>query len=171
MDPLTIGLIAGGVSALGSLGGAIGSSINTKKARNEENRYYQYGKEFLNSEYYRDPLSSVGYRSLIKSFDDRRRDEVEGMRNRAIAGGATVENQLAAMNALNRTESDFNAKLLQSVDARRQSLDAQKLSLEGQHSQNVRNNYLQDAYNWQAWGSAFGDAAMNVGNAFLLNKG
>ena len=171
MDPLTIGLISGGISLLGSGIGAVGASVNNRKARDEENRNYQYARNYLNSEYYRDPLSSVGYRSLLKSFDDRRRDEVDAMRNRAIAGGATIENQLAAKNALNRTESDFNARLLQNVDARRQRLDSQILSLEAQHSNNVQNNFREDAANWQAWGSAFGDAAMNVGNAFLLNKG
>lgn len=170
MDPLTIGLITAGISTLASGGAAIGAGINTNRARAEEQRNYQFSKDYLNSEYYRDPLSSVGYRALIKNFDERRKDENEALRNRSVAGGATVENTLAAKQAINRTESNFNAQLLQGEEARRQRLNAQRLQLENQHSQAVQRGYLQDAQNWQQWGAALGDSLMNVGSAYLLGE-
>lgn len=168
-DPVTLGII-GGAAVLGSAAGAIGSAVNTSKARDEEGRNYQNARDYLNSEYYRDPLSSVGYRALMKTFGENRRDMNEKMNNLAVAGGYTVENQLAAKQNLNRAESDFNARLLQSVEARRQNLDSQRLQLENQHSLALQRNYLQDAQNWQAWGSQFGNAAMDLGNTFLLGK-
>ena len=170
MDPLTIGLISAGVSALGSAIGATGAGANMKKARDEENRSYQDAKDFLSSQYYRDPLSAVGNRALLKTLDQRMKDQTTAMENRAVAGGATMENQLAARQANNEVMGGVYANLLQGEDARRQALDQQRLALDQRHSANLQNGYIQDAQNWQAWGGVMGDTGMALGNALLLGK-
>ena len=171
MDPLTIGLITAGVSALGSGIGAIGSAVNTKKAREEENRSYQEAKDFLASQYYRDPMNSTSNRALLKSLDQRMKDQTDAMNNRAAAGGATMENQLAARQANNEVMSGVYSQLLQGEDARRQALDQQRLALDQRHSANLQNGYIQNAQNWQAWGGTMGDSIMSLGNTLLLGGG
>ena len=161
--------IAAGVGALASGIGAIGSSANNRKARDEESRSYREARNYLSSQYYRDPLSTVGNRSLLKSLDERMRDQQEALQNRAVAGGATVENQLAAMNSANRTMSGVYSNLLQGEDARRQAIDSQKMQLDMQHSGNIQRGYYQDAQNWQNWGAQMANAAMSFGTASLLN--
>jgi len=185
------GRLAVGGSLLATAGGAIGAAVNTKKANEEENRYYEYAKEhendlynnarsFLNQQYYRDPLSMTGTRSLLKVRDEQRRDNLEGMNNLAVASGATVENRLAAMKAENATDSRLTSQLLQGEDARRDRLAQQQLSLtqqhsdrqlatEQQHSANVRNQYYQKAQTWQNWGAALSDAIMQYGAASMMD--
>lgn len=131
---------------------------------------YNEAKGFLNSQYYRDPLSTVGNRSILKRLDERMKDAQDAINNRAVAGGATFENQLAARQSANETMSGVYSNLLQGEDARRDRLNAQRLGLDMQHSANVQNNFMQNAQNWQAWGSAMGGAAMDFGNAALLGK-
>lgn len=131
---------------------------------------YNEAKGFLNSQYYRDPLSTVGNRSILKRLDERMKDAQDAINNRAVAGGATFENQLAARQSANETMSGVYSNLLQGEDARRDRLNAQRMGLDMQHSANVQNNYMQNAQNWQAWGSAMGGAAMDFGNTALLGK-
>lgn len=131
---------------------------------------YNEAKGFLNSQYYRDPLSTVGNRSILKRLDERMKDAQDAINNRAVAGGATFENQLAARQSANETMSGVYSNLLQGEDARRDRLNAQRLGLDMQHSANVQNNFMQNAQNWQAWGSAMGGAAVDFGNAALLGK-
>lgn len=161
-------LIGLGIATVGALGGAIGSASNTRRARNEETRSYNNAKNFLSSEYYRDPLTTAGNRSLLKSMDERMRDSMDAIENRAAAGGATMENRLAARQSANETMSGVYSQLLQGEDARRQALNQQKLGLDMQHSANLQNSYYQNAKNWQAWGSAIGNAGMQFGSAGLL---
>lgn len=165
-------LVAAGVSAgLGVAGSAVGAGFgasNIKKAREEEAQSYKDAKSFLDSQYYRDPLSTVGNRALLKTMDERMRDQADAMENRAVAGGATMENQLAAREAANRTMSGTYSRLLQNEDARKDALNAQKLGLDMQHSANVQNSYLQNAQNWSQWGSAFGNSMMDLGSSLLI---
>jgi len=161
-------LLALGVGVASAGAGAIGSANNVKKARKEETRSYNEAKGFLNSEYYRDPMSSVSNQSLLKSLDQRMRDTTDAINNRAVAGGATMENQLASRQAANETMSNVYSQLLQGEDARRQALGSQRMQLDMQHSANVQGNYRQNAQNWQNWGAAMGDAAMSFGSTVLL---
>lgn len=170
MDPLTIGLISAGVSSLGSAFGAKRASENIDKARSEENRSYQEAKDYLASQYYRDPLSTVGNRALLKTLDQRMKDQTAAMENRAAASGATFENQLAARQANNEVMSGVYANLLQGEDARRQAIEQQRFALDQRHSANLQNGYIQNAQNWQAWGGVMGDTGMALGNALILGK-
>lgn len=164
-DPITLSLIAAGAS---SLIGGVGSAVKNRQAKNEENRLYGWMKDSLNTEYYRDPLSTLGNRSLLKSFNQRMKDNTDAINNRAIAGGATFENQLAARQAGNEATDRFYTSLLQTEDARRQGVDRQKRSLEQQHSANLQAQLAQGAQDWKNWGAAMGDAVMAWGNAKLL---
>ena len=170
----TASLIAAGISAAVAAGsaaaGAIGSAANNRKAQEERTRQYNEARNFLNSEYYRDPLSSIGNRALLKQLDKRMKDQNEALENRAAAGGATFENQLAARQANNETMSNVFSNLLMGEDARRQAINQQKMQLDQQYSQGTQLNYLQNAQNWQAWGGQMANAAMSYGNAELLGK-
>ena len=66
----TLALIGLGVAAAGATGAAVGSSINNSKARRESSRIYNDTKNFLSNEYYRDPLTAVGNRALLKSMEE-----------------------------------------------------------------------------------------------------
>lgn len=163
--------LAAGSAALGTLGSGIAAGVgasNIKKARNEEAKSYKNARSFLDSQYYRDPLSSVGNRAILKGLDERMKDQADAIENRAAAGGATMENQLAARQASNRTMSNVFTGLLQGEDARRDRINSQKLALDMQHSANVQNSYYQNAQNWQNWGAAFGNAMGDLGSSILL---
>lgn len=161
----TAALIAAGVAATA---GAAGSAANRKKARDEENRSYNSARDYLNSVYYRDPLSTVGNRSLLKMAQKNYADNIEALNNKAVAGGATMENMLAARQANNESLDKIYTQLLQGEDARRDAIGQQRLRLDTQHSQNIQNGYYQAAQDWQSWGSAVGNAALSYGSADLL---
>lgn len=145
------------LSTAAAAAGAIGSAVNRKNARDRALNY-------LNSEYYRDPLSTIGNRAILKSFDERMKDQQEAMNNRATAGGATMENRLAMKKSSNEVTSGLYSKLLQGEDARRQAIQNQRESV-------IQNGYLQAAQDWQSWGAAASQAAMQWGNSQLLNTG
>jgi len=164
----TAALIGLGVAAAGATGGAIGSAVNRSKAEAERTRAYNEAKSFLDSEYYRDPLSTTGNRALLKSIDERMRDNQDAMNNRMVAGGATMENQLAAREANNRVMGGVYTNLLQAEDARRDSIARQKMQLDQQYSQGTQAGFLQAAQDWQSWGSQMANAGMAFGSSGLL---
>ena len=161
-------LIMAGIAAAGATAGGIGSAANRRKAREEETRNYNSARDYLNSVYYRDPLSTVGNRSLLKMAQKNYADNIEALNNKAVAGGATMENMLAARKANNESLDKIYTQLLQGEDARRDAIGQQRLRLDAQHSQNLQNGYYQAAQDWQSWGSAVGNAALSLGSADLL---
>ena len=163
----TLALISAGLGVAGAAGGAIGSAVNTKKARDEESKSYKDAQNYLNSMYYRDPLSTVGNRALLKSMDERMKKNMDALENRAVAGGATMENQLAARQANNEVMGNVYSNLLQGEDARRDRLDQQKIALNQQHSVNLQNSYYKNAQDWQAWGAQMGNSGMQLGSSLL----
>ena len=164
----TLALIGAGIAAAGATGGAIGSAANRRKAREEESRSYNQARDYLTSQYYRDPLSTVGNRSLLKAAKEAREDDIEGLENRMVAGGATMENALAARKASNEREDALYGRLLQNEDARRDRIDAQRLALDQQHSGFVQNGFMQAAQDWQNWGGQMAQAGMSVMSSGLL---
>lgn len=170
MFSTTAALIGLGIAAAGATAGAIGSSVNNQKQQAERTRIYNQSRDFLNTEYYRDPLSTVGNRALLKTLDQRMKKQNEALENRAVAGGATMENQLAARQANNETMSNVYSNLLMGEDARRQAINQQKLQLDQQYSQGVQMSYLQNAQNWQSWGAQMAQAGMQLGSSGLLKN-
>ena len=166
----TLALIGLGVAAAGATAGAVGSAVNNRKAQEERTRMYNQSRSFLDSQYYRDPLSTVGNQALLKTMDQRLRDQNDALQNRAVAGGATMENQLAARKANNETMSNVYSNLLMGEDARRDAINQQKLQLDQQYSQGVQLSHLQNAQNWQAWGAQMGQAGMSLASSGLLSN-
>ena len=164
----TLALIGAGVAAAGATAGAAGSAANRKKARDEEARNYQNAKDYLNSLYYRDPLSTVGNRSLLKAVKENYADGLDALNNRMIAGGATMENQLAARQANNENLDKVYGQMLQGEDARRDRISNQLLSLEAQHSGALQGSYMQAAQDWQQWGGQMAQAGMSLMSSGLL---
>ena len=167
--------VVSGMALAGLLGSAAVSGLsafasarNTRKARDEEQAAYERNKLALDADLYRSPLESISNKALLKTMDERLRDMRDAEENRAAAGGATMENRLAAMDSANQTLSGTYTNLLLGEDARQQHIRNQQLALENQHSQNVANNYLQNAQNWQQWGAATSQAFGNLGSAFAL---
>lgn len=168
---LTVATLIGlGVAAAGATAGAIGSSANNRKAQEERTRMYNQSRDFITSEYYRDPLSTIGNKSLIKSAKESYKDNLDAINNRMAAGGATIENQLAARQANNEGLDRLYGNLLQGEDARRNALSQQKLQLDQQYSQGTQMSYLQSAQDWQAWGAQMGQAGMGLASSGLLSK-
>lgn len=167
----TAALISAGLAAAGATAGGIGSAVNRRKAMEEENRNYQNAKDYLNSMYYRDPLSTVGNRSLLKQTRENYADGLDALNNRMVAGGATMENALAARQANNENLDKVYSQLLMGEDARRDRIAAQRMQLDSQHSAAVQNGYAQAAQDWQAWGSQMANAALSYGSASLLGGG
>ena len=165
----TLALIGLGVAAAGATAGAIGSSVKNREAQEERTRMYNQSKDFLNSEYYRDPLSTIGNRALLKNMSERMKDQNDAMQNRAVAGGATMENMLAARQANNETMGRVYTNLLQGEDARRQAINQQKLQLDQNYSAGVQASLLQDAQNWQAWGTQIAQSGMSLASSGLLD--
>jgi hypothetical protein len=117
-----------------------------------------------------DPLTMAGNRSILKLRNEQREQNLDAMQNRAVAGGATMENQLAAMKAENRTDSELTSRLLQGQDARRMAFDQQKLGLQQQHSANVQAGYVADAQNWNNWGAATASGLMDFGSSLVYGR-
>ena len=163
-------LIGLGIAAAGATAGAIGSSVNNQKQQAERTRMYKQSKDFINSEYYRDPLSTVGNRALLKTLDQRMKKQNEALENRAVAGGATMENQLAARQVNNETMSNVYSNLLMGEDARRQAIRQQELQLDQDYSRGVQMGYVQQAHDWQSWGAQMAQAGMQLGSSGLLKN-
>lgn len=164
-----IALAIGSAAAAGI--GAAGSAANNKKARREEQRAYNRAQAYLNSDYYRSPLESTGNRALLKTLDSRLEKNNEAIDNRAAAGGATVENVLAAKQNMNEAVSDTYAQLLRGEDARRQGIRSQQLGLDQSHSQALQNSYRESANTWSNWGNATASAIMSYGMSSQLGGG
>lgn len=160
-------LISAGIAAAG----AAGSAYNRNKAKQEEQRSYQQARNFLNSQYYRDPLTTSGNRSLIKMAKQGHKDNLDAIQNRMAAGGGTMENALAARQANNESLDKLYGQLLMGEDARRDRINAQKLQLDQNHSSAVQGNYRQAAQDWQTWGAQTAGAMMSYGSSQLLGGG
>ena len=138
MITTTGALIAAGIAAAAATAGAAGSAYNRKLAREEELRNYNNAKDYLNSMYYRDPLTTVGNRSLLKTVRENYADGLDALNNRMVAGGATMENSLAARQANNESLDKVYSQLLMGEDARRDRIASQRMQLDNQHSQAVQ---------------------------------
>jgi len=159
-------LIISGLIAAGSAGL---SAYNRAKADKERQRNYENAKSYLNSLYYRDPLSTVGNQSLLKTVKQNHADELDAVQNRMAAGGGTMENALAARQASNEGMDKVYNQLLMGEDARRDRIDQQRLALDQQNSQAIQGSYRQAAQDWQQWGAQTAGAMLSYGSANLLD--
>ena len=161
-------LIASGLIAAA---GAAGSAIKRNQGLETQNAFYDRAADLLNSQYYMDPLTTVGNRSLLKQAKKNYGDNLEALENRAVAGGATMENALAMRQKSNESMDKLYGTLLQGEDARRDRIDNQKLQLAGQRANMESNAYYQAAQDWSQWGAAGAQAALSLGSTSLLDGG
>ena len=159
-------LIAAGLVAAGSAGM---SAYNRSKARNERESNFRYMNDLLTSEKYRDPLNTMSSRWLLKAWNQDKKDELEALNNRVVAGGATMENQLAGRNAINKRTDNLYGQLLQGEDARRDRIESQRLALANQNSLAAQNEFRQAAQDWSQWGQQTAGAILSYGGTGLLN--
>lgn len=160
-------LIVSGLIAAGSAG--LSAYNRAQERKREENDYNQF-RSYLDSLYYRDPLSTVSNQALLKGVRQNHADEIDAVQNRMAAGGGTMENALAARQASNEGLDKVQTQLLLGDDARRDRIAQQKLALDQQHSLNVRSSYRQAAQDWQSWGAQTAGAMMSYGSSDLLGK-
>ena len=158
-------------SALVAAGSAAASAYKRNQASKEEQRSYQEARDFLNSQYYRDPLTTVGNRSLIKAARETYDKNLDAINNRMVAGGGTMENALAARQSNNEGMGKLYGQLLQGEDARRDRINAQRLQLDQNHSSAVQANFRQAAQDWQQWGAQTSSALLSYGSSQLLGSG
>ena len=161
-------LIAGGIA---SAAGALGGAYNNRKAREEENSLYNRLSLENKADIYRNPMDSIGGRALLKGLDERAKAANEAIDNRMAAGGATVENTLAAKQNVNDMFSDTFTRALLNEDARQQAARNTQKALDAQHSQSVQNSYRESAQDWSQWGASTANALTQFGLATYLNGG
>lgn len=159
------------IAAGGAIIGGANSAFQRSLAREEEAENYRRAQDYLTSMYYRDPLSTVGNRSLLKTVRENYADGLDALNNRMVAGGATMENALAARKAQNENLDKVYSQLLMGEDARRDRIDSQRMALEDRHSQARQAGYRENAQDWQAWGAQMANAAMSFGSSSLLDAG
>ena len=156
--------LAAGASAIGS----IGSAVNRKKAKNTMNSWYNYAEDFANTQRNLSTFDTPGGKSLLKIADRNYADNLDAINNRMVAGGATMENALAARQANNENRDKVNMQVLQADQKRRDAWDNQLLNLKGQRAEYTANNYLQAAQDWSQWGGQMASSLMSLGSTGLL---
>lgn len=140
-----------GISAFGT---AMQARQNAK-ANDLAEANYNKTRGFLLNEKYSNPLDSVSNKALFSKFDRKLRKTDEAIQNQAAAGGATVENTLAAKQASNEAMADMYAGVLQGETARKDALTQQLLNLDMQRT-------AQQMANKQASGQAWAGLANGI---------
>lgn len=161
----TAALIGAGLAAAG---GAVGGAANRSKAKKTTNAFYDYAENFANTQRNLSTFDTLGGKSLLKISDQNRLKELAALNNRAVAGGATMENQLAARQSLNESRDKMNMQVLQADQKRKDAWDNQLLSLKGQRADYTANNYLQAAQDWNQWGGQMASSLLSLGTSGLL---
>jgi len=147
---------------------AIGSAFNMNKYWKEENKAYKNLLGTIDTQANRSIFQNPSAQALLKTARQDYKDNIDAMQNRAAAGGATVENQLAARQANNEAQDRLYASLLQGEDARRDRFAEKKMQADLQHSANIQNKYYQNAQNWSDWGQAMGKSIDDLTSTAML---
>lgn len=130
MGPLLLPLIGMGISAIGT---GIQASQNAKANKLAEQNYNRT-RGLLLSDKYTNPLDLVANKALLSQMDRRLNKREEAIENQAAAGGATVENVLAAKQASNEVMADVVSGLMQGETARQDALRNQLLNVDSQRT-------------------------------------
>jgi len=167
MDPFTISLLAAGAVKL--LGTGV-SAIKKNKAQDEKNAWYDYAESFAKSQAQSSVFDTPGGKALLKLTGRNADDNLDAIQNRAAAGGATMENMLAARQANNESRDKVNMQMLQSDERRREGWNQQLLSYKGQRATDNANSYMQAAQDWNQWGTNAAQAILNYGSTGLIGS-
>ena len=161
----TAALIGAGLAAAG---GAVGGAANRSKAKKTTNAFYDYAEDFANTQRNLSSFDTLGGKSLLKISDSNKLKEIAALNNRAVAGGATMENQLAARQALNESQDKMHMQMLQADQKRKDAWDNQLINLKGQQAQFNANRYYQAAQDWNQWGGQMASSLLSLGSTGLL---
>ena len=161
---LTTGALLG-AAAISALSAGVGA-YKRGQAADTQNAFIEWAKANNRSRYYEDP--TTGERALLKTARQDRQDANDAINNMMVAGGATMENALAARKASNERFDKFNNQLIAANQARRDRLDEQLVGLNQQQANLQANNYLQAAQDWNQWGQQTAGALLSYGSTGLL---
>lgn len=164
----TLALIGAGVAAAGATAGGIGSAANRRKERNARNAWYDYADAFSRSQASSSIFDTPGGKALLKINNKNNEDDLAAVSNQMMAGGATMENALAARQSINERRDKVNMGLIQSDENRREAWNRQILNLKGQRANDEANSYVQAAQDWNQWGGQMAQAGMSLMSSGLL---
>ena len=158
-------LIASGLIAAG---GAGLSAYKRGQGLDATNSYYDYAEDVARSNMYGSLFNTTGGKALLKLTNKNYKDTQEAINNQMLAGGATVENTLAARQANNENRDKVNMQILQADDQNRRSWEKQLIGLKGQRANAIASAYNQAASDWSQWGAAGAQALLSYGSSGLL---
>lgn len=153
--PLLLPLIGMGISAIGT---GIQASQNAKANRLAEDNYNRT-RDVLLSDKYTNPLDLVANKALLYQMDRRLNKREEAIENQAAAGGATVENVLAAKQASNEAMADVVSGLMQGETARQDAIRNQLLNVD---SQRVAQQMAAKQVSGANWANMFGNVSSGL---------
>lgn len=153
--PLLLPLIGMGISAIGT---GIQASQNAKANRLAQDNYNRT-RDVLLSDKYTNPLDLVANKALLSQMDRRLNKREEAIENQAAAGGATVENVLAAKQASNEAMADVVSGLMQGETARQDAIRNQLLNID---SQRVAQQMAAKQVSGANWANMFGNVSSGL---------
>lgn len=153
--PLLLPLIGMGISAIGT---GIQASQNAKANRLAQDNYNRT-RDVLLSDKYTNPLDLVANKALLSQMDRRLNKREEAIENQAAAGGATVENVLAAKQASNEAMADVVSGLMQGETARQDAIRNQLLNVD---SQRVAQQMAAKQVSGANWANMFGNVSSGL---------
>lgn len=162
---LVLPLIGLGVSAIGTGISAYQNSQANKLA--EEN--YNNTRERLLTDMYANPIDSVANKALLSQMDRRLNKQEEAIANQAAAGGATVENVLAAKQASNEAMADAVSGIMQGETARKDALRSQLLNLDSQRTAQQMAAKQQAGQMWSNLGDSVFSSMTTLGGTMIEN--
>ncbi len=101
MDPVTLGLISGGVGLVSSLFGGAKSAKANKEAERELNKLQQQTDAFYDNRLNRDFLETNAAKGLVEQMKDRYKKQAKTIESKGEATGATAEAKIAEKTAAN----------------------------------------------------------------------
>ena len=154
---------------LRGIGKAI-ESFNIADTNKLSKDYYDKLEGGLLSEKYVNPLDLVSNKSLLTQAERRLNKNEEKIENAAAAGGATVENVLAAKQAGNEAMADLESGVLQGEQARQDNIKNQLLNLESQRVAQQIAAKQQSGQNWAGLTGGLADSLSTLGGTMLENN-
>lgn len=182
-------MVLGGASILGGIGGAIGSSINARKAREELDKQNaiideQHAKNeaIFNKQYYQNITDRTEVQDMLRKLEENQRTQQKRNDAQTAITGATPEAQLASQNSLNKSYADAIAGIARNASTLKDgylnnwqnqmnNYYAQRLGL----SDKIAGSFTNESNQWGNMASnAFSTGATMLGNgldSYLNAKG
>lgn len=161
--PFVLPLIGMAAAAVGT---GIQASQNNKALQLADDSYNKQRRNLL-TDMYANPLDSVANKALLSTMDRRLEKQEEKIENQAAAGNATFENTLAAKQASNEAMADVMSGLLQTDQARKDSLKSQLLNLDSQRTAQQIAAKQASGQAWANMGSSLAGGLFTLGGSMI----